>query len=184
MSGIPTLQTERLILRPFTLADAPRVQLLAGVREVADTALSIPHPYSDGVAEQWISGHAGDFEKGDSMSLAVCLKDGSLIGAAGLMNFRTEHKRGEIGYWIGKDYWGLGYCTEAVGEVVRCGFEQLGLNRIYGHHFSRNVASGRVMGKTGMKHEGCLRQHYIHQGKFEDIEYWGLLKGEWEGQTL
>lgn len=64
-------------------------------------------------------------------------------------------------------------------ELVRFGFEQLGLNRIYGQHMSRNPASGRVMQKVGLKHEGRLRQHLRRWDKFEDIECWGLLKSEW-----
>jgi hypothetical protein len=53
----PTLETPRLVLRPFTLEDAPAVQRLAGAKEVAATMLAVPHPYEDGIAEQWISTH-------------------------------------------------------------------------------------------------------------------------------
>ena len=171
---IPTLHTSRLVLRPFELADALRVQLLAGAWEIANTTATMPHPYADGVAEQWISGHTEGFEKGNNMPLAVCLADGTLIGTVSLMNFRTNHSRGELGYFIGKDYWGQGYCTEAVRELIRFGFEQLGLNRIFGNHMTRNPASGRVMEKVGLKHEGRLRQHLRRWDKFEDIECWGL----------
>ncbi len=119
------------------------------------------------------------FEKGNSLPLAVCLKDGTLIGTVSLMSFRTTHSRGELGYWIGKHYWGQGYCTKAVRELVRFGFEQLGLHRIFGQHMSRNVASGRVMQKIGLKHEGRLRQHLRRWDTFTDMECWGLLRNEW-----
>jgi RimJ/RimL family protein N-acetyltransferase len=95
------------------------------------------------------------------------------------MDFRTLCCRAEFGYWIGKDYWGKNYCTEAVRELIRYGFEQLGLNRIFGQHLARNPGSGRVMEKAGLKHEGRLRQHFRRWEKFEDIDFRSLLKSEW-----
>jgi ribosomal-protein-alanine N-acetyltransferase len=56
----------------------------------------------------------------------------------------------------------------------------LELNRIFAHHFTRNPASGRVMQKLGMKHEGCLRQHFEKWDAFEDMEIYGILKSEWQ----
>ena len=61
----PTLETERLILRPFDLSDGPRIQLLAGDESIASTTLNIPHPYEDGMAEEWIRTHQDEFEKGN-----------------------------------------------------------------------------------------------------------------------
>lgn len=78
----PTLQTSRLILRPFTLADAPEVQRLAGAEEIAATTLNIPHPYEDGMAEQWIASHPQAFEEGKLVVFAMERKsDGALVGA-------------------------------------------------------------------------------------------------------
>ena len=176
---LPTLRTSRLILRPFGLADAPAVQRLAGAREIADTTLNIPHPYGDGVAEQWIGKHQQVYAEGKGLPLAITLADsGALIGAISLMSIDRQYERAEIGYWIGKEFWNKGYCTEAAGEVVRFGFARLGLNRIVGHHLTRNGSSGRVMRKVGMKHEGTLRQHTKKWDKFEDLEFYGILKAE------
>jgi ribosomal-protein-alanine N-acetyltransferase len=69
----PTLTSDRLLLRPFTLADAPDVQRLAGDRDIASTTLNIPHPYEDGVAETWIGGHRERFDKGEQASLVSCI---------------------------------------------------------------------------------------------------------------
>ena len=63
MKEIPTLETERLVLRPFGLHDAADVQRLAGDRAIADTTLNIPHPYEDGMAEEWIFKHQDAFDK-------------------------------------------------------------------------------------------------------------------------
>ncbi len=210
MAKQPTLETARLRLRPFRMADAEVVQRLAGDRAVADTTLNIPHPYEDGMAEKWISNHRDWFERGQQAVFAVTLKqpcvaeepcatasseavpasspgpallagkqwhtsDDVLIGAVSL-RIERDDQRAELGYWIGRPYWGQGYCTEAVRAVLSFGFQQLGLNRIYAGHFSRNPASGRVMQKAGMNCEGHLRQHTKKWDAFEDIEIYAVLR--------
>ena len=176
---LPTLRTDRLVLRQFTLADAPTVQRLAGDREIADTTLSMPHPYVLEDAIDWISGHQQTFDGGKGLTLAITLADGGeLIGEIRLVNVSERFKRAELGYWIGKEYWNRDYCTEAAREMVRFGFEQQGLNRIVAQHLSRNLASGRVMQKIGMRHEGTLRQHVLKWDKFEDVEFYGILRSD------
>lgn len=179
MSERPTQETERLILRPFELADAQEVQRLAGAREVAATTQNIPHPYEDGMAEEWIGAHQEAFEQGTGVTFAITTRgDGRLIGAISLMGIRAGHQA-ELGYWIGKPYWNRGYCTEAARAVVMYGFRILGLNRVHACHVSHNPASGRVMQKLGMQHEGRRRQHVQKWGAFEDLELYGVLRGEW-----
>lgn len=174
------LQTERLMLRPFELADAPAVQELASSREVADTTLSIPYPYRDGMAEAWILSHRQLRHTGLIINLAVILRaTGTLIGAIGL-RLEGTHDRGELGYWIGVPWWGQGYCTEAAAAALEFGFLEVGLNRIHAAHFSRNPASGRVMQKIGMRHEGTLRQHVRKWDVYEDLEKYAILRSEFE----
>jgi ribosomal-protein-alanine N-acetyltransferase len=176
MPPYPTLQTARLILRPFQLSDAADVQRLAGAPEVASTTLNIPHPYKDGMAEEWIARHQEQFDNGQMVHFAVTLKpQGTLTGAVGL-EINARHERAEMGYWIGVPYWGNGYCTEAARAVLRYGFEVLKLHRIFASHFPRNPPSGRVMEKIGMKQEGLLRGHVKKQDRFEDYVVYGLLR--------
>jgi|SRR5882672_11216998 len=179
MKERPTLETTRLILRPFTVADAPDVQRLAGDREIASTTLNVPHPYADGMAEQWISTHQAKYESGELANFAIVRRaDNTLIGAIGL-RINQQHTHAELGYWIGKPYWNAGYCTEAAHAVVAYGFEGLGLHRIHASHLTRNPASGRVMQKIGMYYEGCLRQHVNKWEVFEDLALYGILRGEY-----
>ena len=176
---MPTIETSRLELRSFDVDDASDVQRLAGVREIADTTLNIPHPYEDGMAEQWIAGHKAEYESGTNVVFAVVLRDSTqLIGAIGLTIDRSAEK-GELGYWIGKSFWGLGFCTEAATAVLDYGFATLGLNRISARHFARNPASGRVMEKIGMIVEGTARQDTIKWGNYEDLVLHGILRNEW-----
>jgi ribosomal-protein-alanine N-acetyltransferase len=174
----PTLETRRLILRPFELSDALRVQLLAGDRAVAATTKNIPHPYEDGMAEKWIGSHQEHVEKDRLVTFAIVLKDGGeLIGAIGL-TLNLAQERAELGYWIGKPYWGCGYCTEAGHAVLGYAFDTLCLHRVHAHHLSHNPASGRVMQKLGMRHEGRSCQHIKKWGEFVDVEAYGILRSE------
>ena len=177
--ALPVLEAERLILRPFTLDDAKELQRLVGERAIADTTLNIPHPYEDGMAEAWIGTHQSAFEAHETVTLAVEARDtGNLVGAVGL-RLHLANESAEIGYWIGRMYWGRGYCTEAARAMLDYAFRELGLNRVHAAHLSRNPASGRVMIKLGMVREGRQRQHVKKWGVFEDIEKYGILRGEY-----
>ncbi|HEY1786598.1 MAG TPA: GNAT family N-acetyltransferase [Verrucomicrobiae bacterium] len=179
MKSIPNLKTERLKLRPFSLADASDVQRLVGDRSIADTTLHIPHPYMNGEAEKWIAMHQPEFDRGRCVTFAVTRKtDGVLVGAIGLSGMVAGHQA-ELGYWIGQPYWNQGFCTEAGRAVLRYAFSKFRLIRVHGIHFSRNPASGQVMRKLGMRHEGSRRQHVRKWDLFEDIELYGILKTDW-----
>jgi ribosomal-protein-alanine N-acetyltransferase len=172
------IETEQLVLRPFTASDASRIQELAGDRDIASTTLNIPHPYEDGMAEEWLATHQERFEKGESAIYAITHRGSAeLIGAIGL-EIAKDHNRAELGYWIGKPFWNQGYCTEAARSIVEYGFNDLQLRRIVATHLKRNPSSGRVMQKIGMVREGCLREHVVKWGVAEDLEIYGLLATE------
>jgi RimJ/RimL family protein N-acetyltransferase len=178
MEIFPTLQTQRLILRPFTLEDAPIVQRLAGAYEVAATTLNMPHPYQDGMAQQWISSQRAKHEKGEVVDFAIVIREGILLcGAIGL-GIDKRNNNAELGYWIGVPYWGQGYCTEAAKAVLSYGFKSLNLHRIHAAHLKCNPASGRVMQKIGMSYEGCSRDHFCKWGQFYDDLRYGILASE------
>jgi [ribosomal protein S5]-alanine N-acetyltransferase len=182
MEAQPTFATERLVLRPLTPADAPAMARLAGRREIADTTISIPHPYSEEQARQWIKSNTDLFANGKFVVFAMESKtDRALAGTIGLREIDTEHSQAELGFWVAVERWGQGYATEAARAVVNFGFTQLGLNRIYAHHMARNPASGRVLLKIGMKREGLLRQRVRKWGVFEDVVLLAALRGEWPG---
>lgn len=178
MPPLITLNTPRLRLRPFALSDAADVQRLAGDHDVASTTRLVPHPYEDGMAEQWLAAHQAEYDDEKSLTLAITERqEGHLIGSITLV-LGLADKRAELGYWLGKPYWGQGYCPEAAQALMHWGFETLNLNRIFAHHLSRNPASGRVLQKIGMQHEGRLREHNIKWGKFEDVDIYGILRSE------
>ncbi len=178
MAAQPTIRTARLTLRPFRLEDAKDVQRLAGSKAIADTTARVPHPYEDGMAEEWIKTHKNLFRRRKALIYAVTRTDtGRLVGAMGL-ELHLANERAEIGYWIGRRYWNRGYATEAAEAMLMYGFTELGLQKIYAHHFERNPSSGRVMQKIGMKREGLLRRHFKKGERFENLIFYGILREE------
>lgn len=174
----PDLVTARLRLRPFSLADAPAVQALAGAREVADTTLTIPHPYPDAAAAAWIATHGPAWAARRAVTYAVTDVTGALVGAVGLA-LAPAHASAEVGYWIGLPAWGRGYATEAAAALFGYAFGGLGVHRVEGRHFTRNAASGRVMQKLGMRPEGLMREAVRRWDRFEDLALYAVLSSEW-----
>ena len=182
--AIENLHTKRLVLRQFCPADAPRIRELVNDKQVAYGTHHIPYPYPEGAAEEWLAEHAEFVRRGESAVFAVCQQgtqastdseqSPQLIGTVGLAISSFDHQA-EIGYWFGRDYWGQGFCTEAVGAVLDYGFENLGLHRIFAQHIARNGASARVLEKAGFSKEGILRQHARKWGVFEDVICYGML---------
>ncbi len=176
----PILETPRLILREFAPGDAPTVAELAGAWEVADTTFNIPHPYSLGDAESFISSRPQLIERGEAAVFAIVLREGSRLCGCISLILQPRFARAEMGYWIGVPTWNQGICTEAGRAVLRYGFRDLGLHRIHACHIARNPASGRVMQKLGMSYEGCQRQHIRKHEVYEDLVLYGLLRADWE----
>jgi len=179
MQNQPTLTTERLTLRPFIADDAFDIERLAGMREIADTTLTIPHPYPHGAAAEWILTHAPAWEAGTTATFAVVeTASGHLVGVASLM-LNREHQRAELGYWIALNRWNQGYATESNQCLVDFGFEALGLHRIESRHFVRNPASGRVLQKLGMRQEGIERDWAVKGDHYESLVVYSILEEEW-----
>jgi len=144
------LYTNRLVLRKFEKTDASDVERMAGDKKVAMMTLNIPHPYLPGMGSEWISKHEQGWKDKSRMSYAITLAEsGPLIGAISLVS--TSKQEAELGYWIGREHWGFGYCTEAVKKLLEFGCVELGFAKIVAKHLAINPASGRVMQKCGMK---------------------------------
>ena len=175
MTTQPTLETKRLKLRPLVPSDAVDVQSMAGDYRVAEMTENIPHPYLDGMAEEWISTHQENWNAQERVTWAVCSNsDDELIGCIGLV-INGKHCRASLGYWIGNVHWKKGFCTEAAIAVVDFGFKNLNLQRIEALHLTKNPASGAVMRKIGMTHEGTMHNYVLKDGVFEDMERYAIL---------
>ena len=179
MTVTPTRRTTRLCLGAFAPEDAPELQRMAGAREIADTTVSIPHPYDLDHALAWIGNQRRESVRGRATNFAIrLLPDSKLIGCAGLRDIDREHLQAELGFWVGREWWGKGYAREAAAEVLRFGFEDLGLNRICAYHMARNPAAGRVLLHLGMQREGLLRERVRKWGVYEDVILYAMLRAD------
>jgi RimJ/RimL family protein N-acetyltransferase len=173
-TNLPVIETARLNLRSFTESDIPGLVRLIGAREVAATTLRIPHPYEERHAREFLA----SVPKENELRLAIERRsDRQLCGGIGL-HPESQHRRAELGYWLGVPFWRNGYATEAAMAVVRYGFEKLELNRIFASHFEGNIASAGVLKKIGMRHEGCMRKHICKWGTYLDSELYAILHHE------
>jgi ribosomal-protein-alanine N-acetyltransferase len=164
-------------LRPFTLEDAPRVQLLAGDLAVAETTALIPHPYRIGMAEEWIGSHQRERDRGSAFVYAITrAEDGLLVGAIEARPVAGDHEN--LGFWIGAPYWGRGFATSAARAVVALTFSYLECDQMTASHLVRNPASGRVMEKCGLSLVQTETRE--HRGKQERFCIRGITRDAWE----
>jgi ribosomal-protein-alanine N-acetyltransferase len=181
------IRTDRLLLRPMEMSDAPDIQLLAGDRDVASTTRNIEHPYEDGMAEKWIRSCHKQSRSGEMVHFAIILSGAeTFLGSITLhMDFgpnslASSSKEAELSYWVGKPHWNQGYATEAVKAVVHHCFTHLEFDRVCAAHFTRNPSSGRVMQKAGMLHEGSQLGPTVKWGIVENLELYGITRAQFE----
>jgi [ribosomal protein S5]-alanine N-acetyltransferase len=175
MSKQKTLSTERLLLRPFNSRDAGLVESLVNDELIYKTTLHIPYPYTIAMARAWIASHESVYLDLKGFCYACCLKNtGTLIGAISVTR-PPKSSTGELGYWIGVDYWNQGYCTEAAQAIIRHAFTDQSFHKICGRHFKENVSSGRVLVKCGMNREGELVDELMKDGTYKTIITYGII---------
>ena len=176
-----TIETDRLILRPVKTNDAPAIEVGASDFEIADTMISIPHPYPNDEAKRFVESKLAIMEECRGATFCILEKGQSgyhgFVGIAELRDFEVdEHScQAEVSFWTCKEKWGKGYMSEAVPLVLDYGFNQLKLNRLYAYHMVRNPASGRVLEKNGFTKEGVMRQRVKKWGKYEDVALWAIV---------
>lgn len=111
--------------------------------------------------------------------MAIVLKETcNVIGVCAFYRVSWEHMNAELVYWLGKQYWGKGYMTEAVRRMLAFGFVELGFERIYAGCFTRNLASRHVLEKVGFKYEGIARHEFKKGDDFLDVFHFGLTRDE------
>lgn len=178
--GTQPLKTQRLLLRRYTMDDADAMFANWCSDDEVTKYLTWPtHPdveVTRAVLSTWVEGYADDgyFHWGIE-------KDGVLMGDIAAVAASTKNEYAEIGYCMGRAWWGQGIMTEALAEVMRFFFEEVGLHRIMLRHDTENPASGKVMLKNGLLPEGALRGHFKrNDGTYADLELYGILRDEWE----
>jgi ribosomal-protein-alanine N-acetyltransferase len=173
--------TDRLELKPMELTDAPA--LFSFWSDPAVTKHMNIEAFTDvAQAEQMISLLQELSQEGKACRWTITLRQPfEIIGSCGFNYLDHENKRAEIGYDLGRFFWGSGYASEAIRAMLGFGFEQLGLNRIEAKVEPENVSSIKLLKRLQFTEEGRLREYEMSKGKLVDVIMFSLLKSEWHG---
>lgn len=176
--GTINIETERLLLRRFVIEDAlPMFKTWANDIDVTTYLTWQPHGNIEAttdILKTWIR----EYDDADTYNWAITLKEEvKVIGSIGVMDISKAYDRCEVGYCIGKEYWGKGIMTEALSGVLNYLIKKVGFNRVQAYFHAENIASGRVMHKAGMKFEGRLREYVKNQnGIYVDCDLYSMIK--------
>jgi len=178
------LRTQRLLLRPYAHGDVDGLYAYQRLPEVHRYLYTEPRTRAE--VEAIVAERAGlavltETDKAITL-VAELAQTGELVGDCMLFWRSQEHEQGEVGYVFNPAYHGRGYATEAVGALLRLGFEGLGLHRIAGHLDARNTASARVLERAGLRREAHLVENEFVKGEWADELIYGILRREWEAR--
>ena len=172
------IESERLILRRWTLDDVD--DLVEGLNNlnVSRWLSAVPYPYTKNDAIDFINYSINN----NLLNLAIVLKENNkVIGGTQISDINKQNGTATGGIWTSEKYWGKGYGTEAFGARIKYAFEVLGLRRLENGYFSGNEKSHKMQLRFGYKDEGVKRKKYLCKatGKLEDECITGLLREEW-----
>lgn len=158
------IETERVYLRKFKLADAKRVYEVCNDANIT-RYLPLPHPYTLNMGKEWILSQKTDTIHQDFA--VISKEDDRLIGSISLSDKGDGCK--ELGYWLAPECHGKGIMTETAKALINYAFEKLGVHKIIAKHYVKNPASGRVMEKCGMRVVGILEKHTFKNNEWNDV---------------
>ena len=176
--GTQMIQTERLILRRFVESDAEAMfQNWASSAENLTYVTWDPHPNVD-VTRNSIRNWVASYDNPNYYKWAICLKDNpeQVIGDISIVSMDEDDSSCEIGYILGKNYWGQGMMTEALKAVLDFCFTQAGFQKVRARYASLNPASGRVMGKAGMTYLKTIANGVERKDYVADLIYYQIKK--------
>ena len=173
------INSERLLLRWLDEADLPELFAIYSDAEVMRYWSSPPYTYM-AQAELLLADVRAGYASGNLLELGIQrLSDQAMIGTCTLHSFQRTSRRAEVGYALGRPYWGQGYMQEALRLLIDYAFTALDLNRLEADIDPRNLASAKTLERLGFRQEGLLRQRWIVDGEVSDTAFYGLLRGEW-----
>ena len=170
------MKTVKIKIREWRIEDkADLAENLNNVHVLNNLRDGLPYPYTEKDAEEYINAMLSS-DKENTYAFAVTLDD-QVIGSIGVFRCDNIHRRtAELGYYIGEKYWGNGYMTSAVRQICAYVFENTDIIRIFAEPFAKNVASCRVLEKSGFTCEGVLRKNAFKNGEFLDMKMYALIK--------
>ena len=177
--GTQTIETERLVLRRFVAEDAENMYRNWASDTEVTKYLTWPAHASADITSRVVNSWIPQYEQGDFFTWAIEYKENrEVIGSISVVKIYEAIDAADIGYCLGRTYWGRSIMPEALGAVIDYLFEQAGMNRVAAAHDVNNPKSGRVMEKAGMKYEGILRQAGRNNQGICDEVWHSILKSE------
>jgi ribosomal-protein-alanine N-acetyltransferase len=180
---LPTINTARLSLRWISAKDVDDFYGIYSNPEVMRYWSTPPLPDRSAASKLISEIHEG-FERRELLKWGIALRsEDTLIGSVTLFHLDFTHRRAEIGYALGRPYWGKGYMQETLRAVISYAFEVLNLHRIEADVDPRNAASIRTVERLGFQREGYLRERWQVNGEIQDALFYGLIRPDWETTT-
>ena len=175
--GTQMIQTQRLILRKITSDDIEAIYSWMSDHEMARYEDWVPHESVD-YTRGFISWLTGDYKSEQTYCWGVQL-DGEIVGFAMVVDVHEWNS--SIAYYIKTDLWSNGYATEAIDAIMNFMFFEVGVDRITAKHSIKNIASGKVLKKAGMRYKGHVKEFEYYTGKSEwhDCDFYAIKKEEY-----
>ena len=176
--GTKTIETERLILRPFVMEDAEAMYRNWASDDQVTKHLTWPTHASVEVSRMVLQDWTSHYGESDFYNWAIILKENGPepIGSIAVVHIDARIDGAAMGYCMSRIHWRKGIMAEALTALIDFLFDEVGFNRIEADHDPRNPASGRVMEKSGMRHEGIMRQAGVSNQGIIDVSRWAILR--------
>lgn len=179
-SSIPTLETDRLILRKIKPCDIDDMYEYSSDEKVTKYLTWTPHENKN-KTKKYVSFLQSLYRSGKFYDWGIILKnENKFIGTCGFSEIDAQNNTAQVGYVLNSSYWGRQIAPEALKRVLRFGFDIMRFERIEARHIDGNINSGRVMRKCGMQFEGTLRHAMYIKGEYKTIQLYSILREEWE----
>lgn len=171
-------------LRTLRKSDAQSIFENVNNYKITEYTLNIPFPYKLKDAKDFIK--VTEEKLIDKSAIHFGIEDKKskqIVGMISLTKIDKTNKNAEVGYWLGENYWGKGYMREALDLMLKYGFENLNLEKIYAYVFHPNIKSRKRLEKAGLKQEGMRKRHFFKNNKWYDDYIYGILKDEYKEQN-
>lgn len=164
-------------MRPLRDGDLDRLVLLIGDWEVTRWLARVPHPYTAEDGRGFIRDMAAGVASGRDLHYTIALRDSDLlIGGCGFLEQETGH---ELGYWLGRPYWGRGYGPEALSAVIGAGFAHLGEDHVFARVLPDNLRSRRLLERLGFRNLGLRPSYFPMRGLTLLVPHYELARADW-----
>ncbi len=181
---LPTINGRRITLRPLREEDAGTIFSIFSDPEVMRYWSTLPISEME-EARQMVGDIRQQLNQGNFLKWGIArCRDDLVIGTCTLFHVELDHHRAEVGYALGREFWGQGYMQEALNVLLNYSFNTLNLHRIEADVDPRNANSIKTLERLGFRREGYLRERWQVGGEIQDALFYGLLQNEWQSLPL